>query len=88
VQVLNIFTIFIFRNKLSRSTLYSLPSFSAKPLADTLKTTTVQKLTTRHREEKAITQMAHLVLPAKQGDPFQNQKSHFSSTHQLTSTVL
>jgi hypothetical protein len=33
VQVLNIFTIFIFRKKLSRSAFYPLPSFSAKPLA-------------------------------------------------------
>jgi len=32
VRVLNIFTIFIFWKKLSRSAFYSLPSFSAKPL--------------------------------------------------------
>jgi hypothetical protein len=32
VQVLNIFTIFIFWKKLSRSAFYYLPSFSAKTL--------------------------------------------------------
>jgi hypothetical protein len=36
VQVLNIFTIFIFRKKLSCCAFYPLPSSSAKPLAEKL----------------------------------------------------
>lgn len=42
-----------------------------------LKTTTVNNLTNRHRQENANAQMAHLVLPDTQADPSQNPKSRF-----------